>query len=214
MRLMPFARHYAWVFVIAIRANVCFGQSDAPLELTWAAPRDCPQELEVQQQLRASVGPPSGEQIGPFQADGTIEPSGDHYRLTLLIERGATHGTRVIESEDCRSLAKAATIVLALLVQKERALGRELSGSEISGQPELSLAPDDTGTRGPAQTAPPSVEPQKPRPLPLEAGSPSPWHLLLRAPEGRIDFNALPRLGYGIGVSGGVAYQAWRGFIT
>lgn len=170
----------------------------------------------MREQLRASLGSSGGEQLKPLNARGTIEPLTGAYRLTLLIERGATHGTRVIESEDCRSLAKAAAIVLELLVQKERALGRELSESEISGQPEPVREPD-TGQPQAPETQPelPAKPPDPPAPQkPIAPESSRTWRLLLRAPEGKADFMTLPRLGYGLGIGAGIAYPAWSALLT
>jgi hypothetical protein len=209
MRLLQLVSHSIHVSIILLRVNVCFAQSDTPVELTWQAPKLCPQEPEVQQQLRALVGTSSSERTSPLQANGTIEPSGVRYRLTLFIGRTATHGTRVIESDDCKSLAKAAIVVLVLLVQKEETLGRELSESEISGQPEPPKEPPKPSAHVPATETPPA-EPPKPHPLPSSPGPSSPWRFLLRAPEARVDFMTLPRVGYGIGLGAGVAYREWR----
>jgi hypothetical protein len=208
MRSLQLVSHSICALIV-LRVNVCFAQADAPVELTWEAPKNCPQEPQVQQQLRAVVGTSSGVRTSPLQAHGTIEPLGERYRLTLFIGRNATHGTRVIESDDCRSLAKAATVVLVLLVQKEETLGRELSESEMSGQPEQPQGPPKASTDTSAKRTAPA-EPPKPLPLPQSPGSPSPWHFLLRAPEVSVDFMTLPRTGYGIGLGVGVAYRAWR----
>ena len=213
MRLLQPVSHSICACVVMLGTNVCFAQADTPVELTWEAPKNCPQEPEVQQLLRAAVGTSSSEQTSPFRARGTIEPLDERYRLTLFIERRTTHGTRVIDSDDCRSLAKAATIVLALLVQKEKTLGRELSEGEISGQPERPHATEDQSAQPPPKQTPPA-EPPKPRPSPPQPPSSSPWHFLVRAPEAKVDFTTLPRLGYGIGLGAGVAYRAWRVFIA
>ena len=176
--------------VVMLRVSVCFAQADTPVELTWEAPKNCPQESEVQKQLRALAGTSGGEQSRSFQAHGTVAPLDARYRLTLFIVRSATHGTRIIESDECRSLAKAAAVILGLLVQKEKALGRELSESEINGQPE---------------------QPQEP--LLQGADASSLWHFLLRAPLTTVDFITLPRVGYGIGLSVGVAHRTWRALV-
>ncbi len=199
----------ASVCALMLRGNVCLGQADTPVELIWEAPENCAQQAQVQQQLRALIGS-SGQNANPLQAHGTIEPIGKRYRLTLVIERSATRGMRVIESDDCHSLGKAAAVVLGLLVQKERALGRELSESEISGQPPAE--PVKQPTPVPPKQVPPTA-PTKPQPLPASTQPPRSWHLLLRAPEARVDFLTLPHVGYGLGFGLGVAYQAWRAMV-
>jgi len=212
MRLLQSVSHFTCACIVVLRVNDCFAQADTPVELTWEAPKGCPQELEVQQQLRTLLGTSPNDQSSPFLAHGTIEPVDGRYRLSLFIGRTATHGTRIIESDDCRSLAKAATVVLLLLVNKEKTLGRELSESEISGQPEQPQQPSKTSTAAPVKEIPPAVPtnpslpPQGPRSLSL-------WHFLLRAPETRVDFTTLPTVGYGIGLGVGVAYREWQAFI-
>lgn len=215
MRSTQQATHILTAGVLVLRANLCFAQTNGPVDLTWEAPRDCPQTGEVQQQLRSSLPASNAEQsTSLFHARGTIEPFEGHYRLTLFIEKGAAHGARVIESDDCRSLAKAATIVLALLVQKERTLGRELLESEISGQPSEPQGAESKTTQSPEPPPAPVVEPARPSPLPPAPESTRQWRLLLRAPEGRIDLVTLPRVGYGVGLGLGISYHGWRAYIS
>jgi hypothetical protein len=209
MRLLQLVSYSICACFVVLPVSICFAQGNVPVELTWEAPKNCPQEPEVQLQLRALVGTSGSERTSPFQAHGTIEPFGERYRLSLVIVRTATHGTRVIESDDCRSLAKAAIVVLVLLVQKEETLGRELSESEISGKPEEPKAPQEAIAHSPAKPTPPA-EPLKPPPSPQSPRSTSPWHFLLRVPEAKVDFMTLPRVGYGMGLGVGVAYRAWR----
>ena len=199
------------VCALMLQVAICLGQADTPVELTWEAPGNCAQQAQVQQQLRALIGS-SGENTNPLQAHGTIEPIGKRYRLTLVIERSATRGMRVIESDDCHSLGKAAAVVLGLLVQKERALGRELSESEISGQPQPPSEPVKQPTPVSPKEVPPTA-PAKPQPLPANTQPPRSWHLLLRAPEATVNFLTLPHVGYGIGLGLGVAYKAWRAMV-
>jgi hypothetical protein len=219
MRLFSPLSGYVCVCVAVFRTTICLAQLNTPVELTWDAPKECPQDAEVQQQLRQLVGKFSGEKAVSFQARGTIESLDGHYRLTLNIVRGATNGARVIDSDDCKSLAKAASIVLALLVQKEKTLGRDLSESEISGQPDEPR--DATRQSSPVQAPAPAASAQPPiaeSPQPQLTSPPvkasSPWHFLIRVPQAKIDFATLPRPGYGIGLGGGVSHQAWRAFIT
>lgn len=213
MRVLQLVSQSICACVIALRANVCLAQADVPFELAWEAPRNCPQEPDVQQQLRALVGTSSSAKTRPLQAHGTIEPSDGRYRLTLLIVRNATHGTRIIESNDCKSLTNAATVILALLAQKEKTLGRELSESELSGQPEQAQELPKTRDPTAAEQAP-RTEPLEPRSLPPSAESASPWHILLRVPQVTVDFTTLPRAGYGIGLGAGVAYRSWRASVN
>ena len=208
LRFAGLVTRYACLGALVLRVNTSLAQTDSPVELAWEAPENCPQQLEVEQQVRALVGTSSGERMNPLRVHGAIEPLGERYRLTLFIERSATRGTRVIESDDCNSLGKAAAVVLGLLVQKERTLGRELSDSELNGQPDRPAKPPGEAERPPPkkQLPPPVVQPP-PKP-------PRPWHVLLRIPDASLDFNTLPRLGYGIGMGVGMSYYAWRAILA
>ncbi len=201
----------ASVCALILQVNTCLGQADTPVELTWEAPENCAQQAQVQQQLRALIGS-RGENTNPLQAHGTIEPIGKRYRLTLVIERSATRGIRVIESDDCHSLGKAAAVVLGLLVQKERALGRELSESEISGQPQPPSEPVKQPTPVPSKQVPPTA-PARPQPPPPSTQLSRSWHLVVHAPEARVNFLTLPHVGYGMGLGVGVAYKTWRAMV-
>jgi hypothetical protein len=207
-RFVGLATRCACLGALILRVNTSRAQTDEPVELVWEAPENCPQQLEVEQQVRSLVGTSSGERMNPLRVHGAIEPLGERYRLTLFIERSATRGTRVIESDDCNSLGKAAAVVLGLLVQKERTLGRELSDSEINGQPDRPPKPP-----GEVEHLPPKKQPTPPvlQPTPRP---PRPWHVLLRIPDASLDFNTLPRLGYGMGVGVGMSYYAWRAILA
>lgn len=182
---------------IMVQASLGLAQPASPIDLQWEAPENCPQQADVQQQVQDLLGGSASQAPAhPLRARGIIETSGEHYRLTLSIERTSSHGSRVIESDDCNSLGKAAGVVLGLLVQKERSLGRELSDTEIFGPSEPKPIPETP--------APPAAKP------PRKAEPERPWHILVRAPEAQVDFFSLPRLGYGIGAGVGFAYRAWQ----
>ena len=191
---------------LLLRAGVCLAQTESPVELVWTAPENCPQQVDVQRQLMTLTGQPNGaSSTSPLRVNGTIEPLGERYRLTLSIERSTNHGTREVESEDCKSLGKAAAVIVGLLVQKERLLGRELSTDELSGQPSLA-APPETSPPPPKPKPTPTVPPPAPKP----AFQPRQWRLLLRVPEAKLDALLLPRTSYGLGLAAGVAFDSWR----
>ena len=191
---------------LLLRAGVCLAQTESPVELVWTAPENCPQQVDVQHQLMTLMGQPNGARTtSPLRVNGMIEPLGERYRLTLSIERSTNHGTREVESEDCKSLGKAAAVIVGLLVQKERLLGRELSTVELSGQPSLA-APPETAPPPPKPKPPPTVAPPAPKP----ASQPRAWRLLFRVPEAKLDALLLPRTSYGLGLATGVAFDSWR----
>ncbi len=191
---------------LLLQAEVCLAQTDVPVDLSWEAPEGCSQQVEVEQQIRMLVGSP-GElrQVSRLRVTGTIEPFNEHYRLTLLIERNTTRGTRIIESDDCQSLGKAAAVVVGLLVRRQNS-GRELTESELSGRPEpqLNVAPP-AAPKPPATQPPPQVSP---------VAKERTWRLLIRGPEFSADFLTLPRTSYGLNLGLGVFHNGWHAFIS
>jgi hypothetical protein len=128
--------------------------------------------------------------------------------LTLLIERNTTHGTRIIESDDCQSLGKAAAIVVGLLVRRQNS-GRELTESDISGQPEPPKPPE--AAKPIVAPRPPTLEtPAQPPPTLRERT----WRAVVRGPEVNVDFLTLPRANYGTSLGLGLSHSAWRAFVT
>lgn len=193
---------------LSLTAEVCLAQTDGPIELSWDAPEGCPQQTEEQEQISTLVGALGATpQPNRLRVRGIIEPFNERYRLTLLIERNTTHGTRVIESDDCHSLGKAAAVVLGLLVRREISSGRELTESEISGQPEAPKPRVGTSTKPPSEK--PTAASQAPSASPA-----SPWRLLIHGPQVSVDLWTLPRKNIGAGAGAGIAYYDWRAFVS
>lgn len=193
-------------------------QEPYPLELTWDAPQSCPQLDEVEEQIRTLVsGLTDGHWQSSMRARGTIVGSGPRFELTLVIQQGQSSGRRVIASDDCDSLGKAAAVVLGLLIRKER-LGRDLSEREISGETEQ---PTQSGAAASAAASPaPSVRPEPPQakqssPLAVSTTTPTEISsLILVAPNLVLDVGTLPGTGYGAGLGAGIAAERWRVFVT
>lgn len=142
---------------------------DPPIKLVWSSPRQCPQAAEVTARIHELAGlRQEPERIAALTARGVIEPAGEQYQLTLLIQDGATTGSRSISSTSCQSLGDAAAVVLSLLVRQRRELGRGLSkeelkatGAMVSAAPATRSEPEPkpesatTGGSSPPSTTPP-----------------------------------------------------------
>ena len=193
------------------RGANCSGQPQSAVDLEWEAPTNCPQSLDVQDQLRSILGELADvPQTNPLHVKGTVESVTAHYRLTLQIERHGTHGTRVIESDDCKSLGKAAAVVLGLLIRREKDLGRELSPGEMSGFAEQPPAPP---ARPEARLPPPPG--QKAEPIaPRAVESAREGRIMLVLPTASADLWTLPSTSYGGGAGVGVAHRGWRSSVT
>jgi hypothetical protein len=194
------------------------GEPEPQFSLEWQSPSSCPQEAEVQEQIRAMLDvAPNSALPSRLRAKGVIEPVESRYQLTLSVQIGEISGSRVISSIGCRSLGKAAAVVLGLLIRKERDLGRELSDSDLGSGFQQSDGAPETG-QGQAKPVEPRVI--KPRDETLkhektpEASTPRKRWLLFRAPTATVDFWTLPQLDLGFGLSAGVRLESWRLFAT
>lgn len=122
-----------------------------PLTLSWGAPDGCPTaDAEREEILRrtGSVAPDRARQRNVIVAEVAIRRSGSTFELSLHTKVGDTEGERILSGPDCRQLADAAALVLALLVN-----------------PDASLAP---------QPPVPAPQPEVARPSGASAASPPP----------------------------------------
>ncbi|MGC4068471.1 MAG: hypothetical protein QM784_28255 [Polyangiaceae bacterium] len=196
-------------FVVAMLgwSSVARGQSVEPeFALEWQAPANCPGQPEVWAQVRLllDVGP-KDTLSSRLTAMGVIESNGDRYQLTLSIEMGRTKGSRVISSVDCQSLGKAAAVVLGLLIRKERALGRDLSDSDLGS---------DFQSPTPQPEPTPATPVARQIPPPEESSDSEPGWFLLRGPALAMDPTTLPGVGWGGAGAIGARLVPWRLFLN
>jgi hypothetical protein len=166
-----------------------------PIELTWHAPPECPQQDAVLSRARSLLGA-KVLKLGNVHADGTIEKHDDGFELTLLIDEGGKGGERKVWARQCDELSGAAAIALVLLLTGDTA---------TDGQSLHDGVPDK-----PAQL-PPKLPPP---PKTGEGLDPSDkarrsWHLLAAAPQLAVGIGPLPKPSLGLGVSVGFQARAW-----
>jgi hypothetical protein len=118
-------------------------------------------------------------------------------------------------SDDCRSLGKAAAVVIGLLMRKEQKLGRQLSEGELRDgveQPARSSEPssdasnlNDTehSTRAAADAGGSSVQRS-------DVTAATRWHPPIIVPNLILDLGTLPNPGLGIGLGFGYVAKPWR----
>src|SRR5512138_3276057 len=128
----------AWVAVLNLAFASQTGDAAArpkrSFELEWNSPPGCPQQFDVTEQIRAMLGAAPGASLpSGLRATGIIEPIDDRFHLTLTVQVGLIERSRVIVSDDCTSLGKAAAVVLGLLIRREHESGRALSDSDLGG---------------------------------------------------------------------------------
>ncbi|HEX2671111.1 MAG TPA: hypothetical protein VHM25_09585 [Polyangiaceae bacterium] len=217
-----------------------FAQSAAPVQLRWQAPPDCPQEQQVRQKLRDLLGANADAAASRLRAEGVIEPSGEHFRLTLNIHYDLVNGKRVVQANSCEDLGGTAAVILAILFRVEHSSDAPLTARDLGGIPTGALA--DARSSGSETQASESDKPvagsenaaaatdkQPPQKLdavekrePNETATSSEtredaarrWRFVLSVPELRTDIGVLPDAGYGIGLGAGARHDAWRFMIS
>lgn len=167
-----------------------------PIELTWRAPSECPQQDAVLSRARALLGA-KALKVGSVHAAGTIEKRDDGFELTLLIDEGGKGGQRKVWARQCDELSGAAAIALVLLL--------------TSGD----TATDNVVPSGDERHPDTPVVPKLP-PLPPKQGDGSnppsasrSWHLLFAIPQAAVAIGPLPKPAVGLGVGFGFKGHAW-----
>ncbi len=107
-----------------------------PLELSWQAPSECPTASDVHVELARIASAAPGESPRPLSADIAVTRTGARYTARLATEHEGLSGERTLQADDCATLARSITLVLAL------AFGR---GVELR---------QDTAPAPPAQSTP------------------------------------------------------------
>jgi hypothetical protein len=124
------------------------------LQLTWQSPQGCPDLASERAEIRRRVGDLDRSlRAEPIAAEGAIRADGaGGYRLSLRTRVGEITGERVLAGPDCRELAEAAALVLALLINPEATAVAEPAPAQ------------------PAPLPPPSPPPNTPSPVARGSG--------------------------------------------
>src|SRR4051812_47881876 len=90
-------------FVFALLPRSAAAQP-LPIELTWRAPPECPQEDAVLSRAGSLLGT-KAPKVDNVRAQGTIEKRDDGFELTLLIDDGGKGGERRVWARQCEELS-------------------------------------------------------------------------------------------------------------
>lgn len=137
--------------LVAVGEAPPFPLDDLALQLTWESPRACPDLASERAEIRRRVGDTQRAPSAPIVAHGAIRPAqsgGYELRLRTLVDD--TQGERLLAGDDCRQLAEAAALVLALLINPDAAL---------------------TGTEPPHAVPSPAPPPPPAQPVPEQPGA-------------------------------------------
>ena len=115
------------------------------LALTWQAPPGCPTAADVQSQFGHLLGgvahTPSGKHITATITVRTPAPA--HWSLDLATVLDGATGRRDLESDSCASVASAASLILALMIDPAAA---ERAAAESAPPPKPAAPPPPTVT--------------------------------------------------------------------
>ncbi len=110
-----------------------------PLDLSWQAPEECPSGASIRSDLARITRPRAGRELSPLNARVVIARVASGYRLALETEREGALNHAQVDGKTCESLARAATLMLALAYGD----GVELLSNDepaVAGTPEPSVS--------------------------------------------------------------------------
>lgn len=180
--------------------------------LQWDAPASCPDAEFAKAATRRRLGREATNADANVVA--TIERHGDEHQLELHVTREATLRTHRLSAQDCRTLAEATGLLVAVGIDPVATvdnLPREPSATEaptLSPGPELPEPAERVEPVAP-QPAPPVVPPADPAPARVRVDRPRVEHVLL-AVLGGAELGALPGLTGGPRLRVGLGWERWR----
>jgi hypothetical protein len=128
-----------------------------PLQLSWQAPAECPVEAAVHAELSRIVRARPDRALRPLAANVVIRQAADGYHAALHTEHEGLEGERDLRAQDCATLARSVTLVLALAFGPDAEIEPEASSSAPPTAPAATSEVAPTPERAPPeaqQTAP------------------------------------------------------------
>lgn len=222
-----------WVaswFVVALTVG---GQAAAAPELTWQAPKECPQGAAVLALVRDIVG----EKVwrgATLRASGRIVETTNGYRLDLRMESPRESPVRTLDAKVCGDLLGASAVVLGLNLKSASNADGEVPSDGITpaeGQPAASGAMEgekptattpETPTTGPASSPQPaSTAPAKTQPPPngeppaaVARNDESEDRFWIGLPQVAVGVGSLPRTTWSGGATFGVRFSEWATWLS
>jgi hypothetical protein len=122
-----FAIHAATMIALGEAAGTPVAvPDDLPLELAWRAPESCPSLAEERAEIHRRVGEVDTPVPKLISAEVEIRAAAaGGYLLSVQTRVGTSTGERVLSGPDCRQLAEAAALLLALLINPKATLDPE-----------------------------------------------------------------------------------------
>jgi hypothetical protein len=165
------------------------------VSLVWSAPGGCPTESDVRAQaLRLLAGPPIAAERRVSAVARVVRTQGGRWHVDVTMSSEAAQGKRSLEAESCSGLAEATALIVAIMVDPDRAGAAAAAASTSTAlSPAAASSAPVTATPRPPSSPSPGTPPSRPRGITLRprwaAGA---W--------GLVDFGTLPDTAYGVGV--------------
>jgi hypothetical protein len=204
-------RRLVIALAFALRGTPAYGE--APFDLSWAAPDDCPGAEAVRERVDALVSG-SAEQLldRPLSVMGRIVETDQGVVLTLITDHGGIKGERRLSGSSCAEVTSAGSLVIALVIDPNAGEPKEHGAPPIAAF-EPSEPTGDRGGHVPERsegvTRIPPAEPASSSPMPAPTED-RPIRTSLGA-FGVLDTAALPGAAFGFGVFGAIGGNAWLG---
>jgi hypothetical protein len=158
-------------------------EAENPVQLRWDSPQGCPDRDAVLRQIERFVPLEHRRAAAPLHAEGHLVAGRHGWSLDLVVRGEGSHMERTLHGDDCKVLASAAALVIAVMVEPATVL------EEV----EKSIAPE-----------PPPREVETPRsPATVRPGG-------FMAVRGLVTWGGAPRTGGAVVIAGGVRFARWR----
>lgn len=186
-----------WVSALALAAHLGWAPTEAalPVELEWDAPTACPDRVDVLAEVERFVAPEHRLQAAPLRVQAHVTSDEETWVLELVVAAEGGHMQRTLRGDDCKVLASAAALVMAVMVEPSGVL-EEVDPGPIEETQEPTPEPTP---RAPTTPRTPTT-PTKP---PAPSGSRQPLRGFVGA-RGLLTWGAAPGVGGAVALSGGV----------
>jgi hypothetical protein len=183
-----------------------------PIVLEWSAAAGCPSKAEVAKRIRtlSVTWPPRG---APLRAAATIVRLGDgRFQMTLVVRAGSLVGERNLDAATCASLADAAAVHIALLLNDQ-------DTSQFDAQAPSTESASVEAIRDPRAAARSSARASATSATNASEDAPAPadtddsrmrLQVVFQAPRASMQLGPLPRPSFGVSIAAGLALENWR----
>ena len=130
------------------------------LDLTWDAPAGCPPASRVQERVRRLVG---GAHQRPVKAAARIQHDARGWSLSLQTKTEGQTGERELQAPDCASLADAAALILAWMIDPDL-VPDALPAASAPASPGVPSAPSAVPPASTASSLLPAAPPEESSP--------------------------------------------------